>query len=47
MRSVLDFLVREGALSEAQCNRLRDWRHSGFSMRNQVRIAEGDSEGRK
>ncbi len=45
--AVLAFLVREHALSEELCSRMLVWRHSGFSVHNQVRIEAEDAEGRK
>src|SRR3990172_2990585 len=46
-RAVLDFLVRERAISEELCGRMLGWRYSGFSVHNQVRVAAEDAEGRK
>ena len=46
-RAVLEFLVRRQALSEELRTRLLGWRHSGFSVHNQVRVGEADAEGRK
>ncbi len=44
---MLDFLVAERVLSEALRNRMLGWRYSGFSVHNQVRVGEGDAEGRR
>ncbi len=46
-RAVLDFLLGEGAISEELRARMLAWRHSGFSVHNQVRVAADDAEGRK
>ncbi len=46
-RAVLEFLVRQQALSEALRSRMLGWRYSGFSAHNQVRLGEEDAEGRK
>jgi len=46
-RAVLDFLVRERAISEELCGRMLGWRYSGFSVHNGVRVAAEDPEGRK
>ncbi|OGA13909.1 MAG: hypothetical protein A3H32_16135 [Betaproteobacteria bacterium RIFCSPLOWO2_02_FULL_63_19] len=46
-RAVLDFLVGEGAISDALRVRMLGWRYSGFSVHNQVRVAADDAEGRK
>jgi hypothetical protein len=45
-RAVLGFLAAKGAVSEELRCKLLGWRHSGFSAHNQVRIGEGDAEGR-
>jgi hypothetical protein len=44
-RAVLEFLVQQQALSKALCTRLLGWRHSGFSVHNQVRVGEQDAAG--
>ena len=46
-RAVLEFLLRHAAISEDLRAKLLGWRHSGFSVHNQVRVAEHDPEGRK
>ena len=46
-RAVLDFLVRERAISEELRGRMLGWRYSGFSVHNGVRVAAEDPEGRK
>jgi len=46
-RAVLGFLSGKGVVSEDLRCKLLGWRHSGFSMHNQVRVGEGDAEGRK
>jgi hypothetical protein len=43
----LEFLAQNGAISEGLYAKLLGWRYSGFSAHNQVRVAEGDAEGRK
>src|SRR3989442_13317793 len=45
-RAVLGFLVGKGAVSGDLRCKLLGWRHSGFSMHNQVRVEEGDAAGR-
>ena len=42
-RAVLNYLVQQQALS----SRMLGWRHSGFSVHNQVRVGEQEAEGRK
>ncbi len=44
-RAVLDFLVWQGAISEALRVKLLGWRHSGFSVHNEVRVAQDDAAG--
>jgi hypothetical protein len=39
--------VQEQALSQALSSRMLGWRHSGFSVHNQVRVDEQNTEGRK
>lgn len=46
-RAVLDFLVKNEALSEELRNRMLAWRHGGFSAHNEVSAVAGDAEGRK
>lgn len=46
-RAVLGLLVRREAVPPALAGQMLSWRHSGFSAHNQVRVAAGDSEGRK
>jgi hypothetical protein len=46
-RAVLGHLVRREAIPPALASRMLAWRHSGFSVHNRVRVAAGDSEGRK
>jgi hypothetical protein len=46
-RAVLGFLVGKDALSEELRTKLLGWRHSGFSVHNQVRLGAGDAEGRR
>ncbi|MCC6610046.1 MAG: transposase [Burkholderiales bacterium] len=46
-RAVLAFLVAKGAVSEDLRCKLLGWRHSGFSVHNQVRVGEGDAAGRQ
>jgi hypothetical protein len=45
-RAVLDFLVGKRAISEALRVKLLGWRHSGFSVHNEVRVAQDDAAGR-
>ena len=45
-RAVLGFLVGKGAVSGDLRCKLLGWRHSGFSVHNQVRVEEGDAAGR-
>src|SRR5712691_3157021 len=45
-RAVLGFLVGKGAVSGDLRCKLLGWRHSGFSVHNQVRVGEGDANGR-
>lgn len=45
-RAVLEFLVGKGAVSGDLRCKLLGWRHSGFSVHNQVRVEEGDAAGR-
>ena len=45
--AVLKFLVSEHAISEELARGMLGWRHSGFSVHNQVRVAAEDAEGRK
>jgi hypothetical protein len=46
-RAVLDFLVKNEALSEELRNRMLAWHHGGFSAHNEVSVAAEDAEGRK
>ncbi len=46
-RAVLDFLVKNEALSDELRKRMLAWGHSGFSAHNEVRVAPEDAEGRK
>ena len=46
-RAALDFLVENEALSEDFHGRMLAWRHSGFSVHNEVSVAADDAEGRK
>jgi len=46
-RAVLDFLVKNEALSEELRARMLGWRHGGFSVHNEVSVAAEDAEGRK
>ena len=45
--AVLDFLVKNGALSKELRARMLAWRHGGFSAHNEVSVGAGDAEGRK
>jgi hypothetical protein len=44
---VLDFLCVEVGFDPALAQRMRQWRHSGFSVHNQIRVKAHDAEGRK
>jgi hypothetical protein len=46
-REVLRHLVRKEVLPFALADQMLSWRHSGFSVHNQVRVAANDAEGRK
>ena len=46
-RAVLDFLVRNEALSNELRARMLAWRHGGFSAHNEVSVGARDAEGRK
>ena len=46
-RAVLEFLLRHAAISEDLRAKLLGWRHSGFSVHNQVRVAEHDPKGQE
>ena len=46
-RAVLDFLVKNEALSKELSARMLAWRHGGFSAHNEVSVAAEDAEGRK
>ena len=45
-RAVLGLLVGKGAVSGDLRCKLLGWRHSGFSVHNQMRVEEGDAAGR-
>ena len=42
---VLNFLRDEGALATDLAHRMRQWRHSGFSVHNRIRSKAADAEG--
>ncbi len=42
---VLDFLSAEGVLSADLAERMKTWRHSGFSVHNRIRTKADDAEG--
>ncbi|MGQ0510135.1 MAG: IS91 family transposase [Betaproteobacteria bacterium] len=46
-RDVLGLLVRREAIPAPLAAQMLNWRHSGFSVHNRVRVAAGDAEGRK
>ena len=46
-REVLRLFVRKQVILPPLAARMLGWRHSGFTVHNQVRVAAGDSEGRK
>jgi hypothetical protein len=41
---VLRFLRREEVISQERLELLLSWRHSGFSVHNEVRVPAGDSK---
>ena len=43
----LDFLCAEGVLDAGLADRIRQWRHSGFSVHNLIRRPAADAEGRQ
>jgi hypothetical protein len=44
---VLDFLCAERVLDAGLADRMRQWRPSGFSVRNRIRTQAVDAEGRQ
>ena len=46
-REVLGLLVRREAILPPLAGQMLAWRHSGFTVHNQVRVAASDAEGRK
>ncbi len=40
-------LKEQGKITDELINNLMSWRHSGFNVRNGVRIARDDEEGRE
>ena len=44
---LLDFLCTEGVLEDELAQRILKWRHSGFSVHNQVHTKADDAEGRQ
>jgi hypothetical protein len=46
-REMLALLVRREVILAPLASQMLAWRHSGFSVHNQVRVAAGDVEGRK
>jgi hypothetical protein len=46
-REVLGLLVRREVILPPLAGQMLAWRHSGFTVHNQVRVAAGDAEGRK
>jgi hypothetical protein len=46
-REVLGLLVRREAILAPLAGQMLAWRHSGFTVHNQVRVAAGDAAGRK
>jgi hypothetical protein len=44
---VLSFLCAEGRLDPGLAGRMRQWRHSGFSVHDQVCVKAGDAAGRR
>ena len=46
-RAVIGLLVRREVIPPALAGQMLGWRHSGFTVHNQVRVAAGDAEGRK
>jgi len=45
-REVVALLVRREVILPALAGQMLAWRHRGFSVHNQVRVASGDAEGR-
>ena len=46
-QAVLDFLVKEGAITDDFRERLLAWRHSGFSLHNEVKVKARDAAGQQ
>ena len=44
---VFKFLKKEGKINDEMIGKLMNWRHSGFSVDNGVRISEKDEKGRE
>ena len=44
---VLDFLCEHAGLDPQLAERMRKWRHSGFSVHNRIHVRAHDAEGRK
>ena len=44
---VLKMLKAEGKIADELINNLMNWKHSGFSVHNGVRIAKDDEEGKE
>ncbi|MBU2514557.1 hypothetical protein KJ966_24800 [bacterium] len=44
---VFKFLKKEGKISDDLVQKLKGWKHSGFSVDNGVRIERGDEKGRE
>ena len=45
--SVFAMLKKEGKIGDELINKLMNWRHSGFSVHNKVRIARDDEQGKE
>ena len=46
-REVIRLLIRTQVIHPPLAGQMLAWRHSGFTVHNQVRVAAGDAEGRK
>ena len=44
---LLEFLCNEAGFDPELAQRMLQWRHSGFSVHNQIRVKANDAEGRK
>ncbi len=46
-QAVLAFMCEATGFDPQLAERMRHWRHSGFSVHNRIRAKAGDAEGRK